>query len=38
MNDNIDFYTESELDVLFSDIYEIEGVSNINELSRQLRF
>lgn len=37
MNDNIDFYTESELDVLFSDIYEIEGVSNIKELSRQLR-
>ncbi|MHA1625677.1 MAG: hypothetical protein ACTSWH_11165 [Promethearchaeota archaeon] len=37
MTDYIDFYTESELDDLFSDIYEIEGVRKIKELSRQLR-
>ena len=37
MTDYIDFYTESELDALFNDIYEIEGVRKIKELSRQLR-
>jgi len=37
MTDYIDYYTESEFDVLFSDIYENEGVSKIKELSRQLR-
>lgn len=37
MTDYSDFYTESEIDALFNDIYEIEGVRKIKELSRQLR-
>ena len=37
MKDYIDFYTESELNDLIDDIYEIEGVNRIKELSRQLR-
>lgn len=37
MSDYIDFYTESELDDLIDDIFEIEGVNRIKELSRQLR-
>jgi hypothetical protein len=37
MTDYIDFYTESELDDLIDDIFEIEGVNRIKELSRQLR-
>lgn len=37
MNKYIDYYTESEFDVLFNEIYEIKGISKIKELSRQLR-
>lgn len=37
MNDYIDFYTESEPNVLLDEIFEIEGISRIKELSRELR-